>query len=100
TLYQRFSEYGNAALKPESARNVELGLQYTDGGTHVGIVVYQNRVSNLIVFDGTATGCSSSFGCYASTARARYRGVTLSGGHRIGDVTLRASADFQDPRDL
>ncbi len=100
TLYQRFSEYGNAALKPESARNVELGLQYTDGGTHAGIVVYQNRVSNLIVFDGAATGCSSSFGCYASTARARYRGVTLSGGHRIGDVTLRASADFQDPRDL
>ena len=26
--------------------------------------------------------------------------MTLSGGHRIGDVTLRASADFQDPRDL
>jgi vitamin B12 transporter len=100
TLYQRFSEYGNAALKPESARNVELGLQYTDGDTHAGIVVYQNRVSNLIVFDGAATGCSSDFGCYASTARARYRGVTLSGGHRIGDVTLRASADFQDPRDL
>ncbi|MDH6594633.1 vitamin B12 transporter [Variovorax sp. TBS-050B] len=99
TLYQRFSEYGNASLKPESARNVELGLRYTDGATHAGIVVYENRVENLIVFDGAATGCSSSFGCYASTARARYRGVTLSGGHRIGDVTLRASADFQDPRD-
>lgn len=100
TLYQRFSEYGDASLKPESSRNVELGLQYTDGATHAGIVVYQNRVRNLIVFDGAATGCSSSFGCYASSARARYRGITLTGGHRIGDVTLRASADFQDPRDL
>ncbi|MDQ0590816.1 vitamin B12 transporter [Variovorax paradoxus] len=100
TLYQRFSEYGTASLRPESSRNVELGLQYTDGGTHAGIVVYQNRVNNLIVFDGSATNCRSGFGCYASAARARYQGVTLSGGHRIGDLTLRASVDFQDPRDL
>ncbi|MET3494933.1 TonB-dependent receptor domain-containing protein [Variovorax boronicumulans] len=100
TLYQRFSEYGRASLKPESSRNVELGLQYTQGATHAGLVVYRSRVQNLIVFDGSATGCQSSFGCYASTARARYQGVTLTGGHRIGDVTLRASLDYQDPRDL
>jgi len=100
TLYQRFSEYGLASLKPESSRNVELGLQYTEGATRAGIVVYNNQVRNLIGFDGSAKGCASSFGCYSSTARARYQGVTLSGGHRIGDVTLRASLDFQDPRDL
>lgn len=28
TLYQRFSQYGNAALVPESGRNVELGLRW------------------------------------------------------------------------
>lgn len=100
TLYQRFSEYGLATLKPESSRNLELGLQYTEGATQMGIVAYANRVQNLIVFDGSAKGCASSFGCYASTARARYQGVTLSGSHRIGDVTLRGSFDFQDPRDL
>ncbi|NVM88253.1 TonB-dependent receptor domain-containing protein [Variovorax sp. SG517] len=100
TLYQRFSEYGLATLKPESSRNLELGLQYTEGATQLGIVAYANRVQNLIVFDGSAKGCASSFGCYASTARARYQGVTLSGSHRIGDVTLRSSLDFQDPRDL
>ena len=100
TLYQRFSEYGLATLQPESSRNVELGLQYTEGASHAGIVVYNNQVRNLISFDGTAKGCASSFGCYRNTARARYQGVTLSGGHRIGDVTLRTSLDFQDPRDL
>ncbi|SEK03715.1 MULTISPECIES: TonB-dependent receptor domain-containing protein [unclassified Variovorax] len=99
TLYQRFSEYGLPTLKPESSRNAELGLQYTDGGTQAGIVVYKNRVRNLIVFDGSATGCASSFGCYSSTARARYQGATLSGSQRLGDVTLRGSVDFQDPRD-
>ncbi|MBB3637881.1 TonB-dependent receptor domain-containing protein [Variovorax atrisoli] len=100
TLYQRFSEYGLATLKPESSRNLELGLQYTEGATQLGVVAYANRVQNLIVFDGSAKGCASSFGCYSSTARARYQGVTLSGSHRIGDVTLRGSLDFQDPRDL
>ncbi len=100
TLYQRFSEYGKPDLQPESSRNVELGLKYTDGPTNAGIVVYRNQVRNLIVFDSTAKGCASSFGCYGSTARARYEGVTLSAGHRIGDVTLRAALDFQDPRDL
>lgn len=99
TLYQRFSEYGLASLKPEEGRNVELGLRWTEGASNAGVVVYRNRVTNLIAFGG-AGGCLSDFGCYANTARAEYQGVTLSAGHRIGDVTLRASADFQDPRDL
>ncbi|MDB5731796.1 MAG: putative TonB-dependent receptor [Variovorax sp.] len=100
TLYQRFSQYGVASLQPETSRNVEVGLRYAEGATSAGLVVYRNRVSNLITFDGSARGCLSSFGCYANTARAAYEGVTLSGGHRIGDVTLRASLDFQNPRDL
>ena len=100
TLYQRFSEYGLASLQPESSRNAEVGLRYADGPTSAGIVLYRNRVNNLITFDSNARGCASAFGCYRNTARAEYEGVTLSAGHRIGDVTLRASLDFQDPRDL
>ena len=99
TLYQRFSEYGVAGLKPEQGRNVEVGLRYAEGATNAGIVAYRNRVTNLITF-GDAGPCVSPFGCYGNTARAEYEGVTLSAGHRIGAVTLRASADFQDPRDL
>ena len=104
TLYQRFSEYGVAGLNPEQGRNVEVGLRYADGATNAGIVAYRNRVTNLITFDTTSFACpdavASGFGgCYGNTARAAYEGVTLSGGHRIGAVTLRASADFQDPRD-
>ena len=98
TLYQRFSEYGVGSLSPEEGRNVEVGLRYAQGATNAGIVAYRNRVTNLINF-GAAGPCVSPFGCYSNTARAEYEGVTLSAGHRIGAVTLRASADFQDPRD-
>jgi vitamin B12 transporter len=70
TLYQRFSEYGVSTLQPEDSRNLELGLNYAKDGTTAGIVVYRNRVRNLINFVGTATGCASTFGCYTNVARA------------------------------
>ncbi len=99
TLYQRFSEYGVSTLRPETSQNVELGLNYAQADTTAGIVVYRNRVRNLINFVGTATGCASSFGCYGNVNRATLQGATLSASQRFGDVTLRASFDVQDPTD-
>jgi vitamin B12 transporter len=99
TLYQRFSEYGVSTLRPETSQNVELGMNYAQADTTAGIVVYRNRVRNLINFVGTATGCASSFGCYTNVNRATLQGATLSASQRFGDVTLRASFDVQDPKD-
>ena len=98
TLYQRFSEYGQPALQPEKARNMELGLQWAQGGSRFGVVAYQNKVRNLITF-GSAGVCSSSFGCYENTGRAKLRGVTISGAHKFGGVNLGGSLDLQDPKD-
>lgn len=100
TLYQRYSEYGVAGLKPEESRNAELGLRYADAGTSAGLVVYRNKVHNLIGFDYSSTACQSPYGCYANTARAEYEGVTLSGSQKLGVVTVRGSVDFQDPRNV
>lgn len=99
TLYQRFSEYGSPALQPEKGRNVELGARWTQGASSAGLVVYRNRVSNLINF-GAAGPCASAFGCYENVGRAEYEGVTLSAAHRVAGVSLRGSIDWQDPRDL
>ncbi|MEH3087015.1 MAG: TonB-dependent receptor [Xylophilus ampelinus] len=99
TLYQRFSEYGVAGLRPEESRNLEAGLHWTQGASSAGVVVYRNRVTDLINFGGAGT-CRSSFGCYANVGRAELQGATLTGAHRLGGVNLRASADFQDPRNL
>ncbi|KTT15186.1 TonB-dependent receptor domain-containing protein [Pseudacidovorax intermedius] len=100
TLYQRFSEYGDASLKPETGRNAEVGLRYGDGRTNASLVVFENRVRNLIVFTGTNTACGQPFGCYASIGRAVYQGATLAADHRFGEhFTLRGSLDVQDPKD-
>lgn len=99
TLYQRFSEYGQPQLTPEKSRNMELGLHWAQAGSHASVTIYRNRVRDLISF-GAAGACASTFGCYENTGRARYQGVTLSGGTQLGGVNLSGSLDLQDPKNL
>jgi vitamin B12 transporter len=99
TLYQLFSVYGVTTLQPETSRNLELGLRYEQGAAHFAVVVYRNRVSNLISF-GAAGLCTSADGCYTNTEQAKYTGLTVSGGQQMGAVNMRASLDLQDPRNL
>ncbi len=99
TLYQLFSVYGVTTLQPETSRNLELGLRYQQGAAHFAVVVYRNRVSNLISF-GAAGPCTSADGCYTNTEQAKYTGLTVSGGQQLGALNLRASLDLQDPRNL
>ncbi len=99
TLYQRFSEYGNAALVPESGRNVELGLRWSAASSEISLTAWRNKVTNLIGF-GAAGPCASAYGCYQNTSRARLDGVTLAGRTEVGGVALHGSLDWHDPRDL
>lgn len=100
TLYQRFSEYGVSSLQPETSRNLEAGLRYTQGASSVGVVVYKNKVRNLVTYVNGPGACASTFGCYDSVDSAQYKGVTFSGTHVLGAVRLRGSLDIQDPKDL
>jgi len=99
TLYQRFSEYGVATLKPETARNVELGLRWAEAGSALSATVWRNNVKQLILF-GDAGPCASPFGCYENAGRVRYEGVTLAGHSKLAGVQLHGSLDYHDPRNL
>ena len=103
TLYQRFSQYGDASLSPEKGRNVELGLKWGKGSDSFSATLYRNNVSNLINYvggTGTCAGNTGQYGgCYANVAKARYEGITLAATTRLGMVNLQGSVDFQDPRD-
>lgn len=104
SLYQRFSMYGDAGLKPETARNVELGVKWLDGASSFSATVYRNNVSDLITFvggPGPCPGGSGPFpGCYASVGKARYQGLTLAASHSVAGVRLHGSLDLQDPKNL
>ncbi len=46
---------GNPNLKPERARNLELGAHYRQDGQHLDGVLFQNRIRDLIVINGSWT---------------------------------------------
>jgi vitamin B12 transporter len=107
TLFQRYSDYGSAILQPETSQNLEASLRYAGDMGELGLTVYRNDVSNLIIYDGsvsagTCAGADGSDwgGCYANVAKARYEGVTITASRDFGFMNARASLDFQNPRDL
>ena len=100
TLYQRFSSYGVSSLQPESSLSRELGLKYAHQGDALGLVVYRNKVDNLIGYSASAKGCRTAPGCYTSTPSALRQGATLSGSTQINAATLSASYDWLKPIDL
>ena len=97
TLYQRFSQYGNPSLVPETGRNVELGLRWAAAGDEASLTAWRNRVTNLIGF-GPPGPCVDRFGCYVNVGEAQLQGVTLAGRMRLAGVMLRGSLDWHDPR--
>jgi len=88
---------GNPDLKAEKSRNVEAGLRYRKDGTTASVTAFRNRVSNLIVWvdDGTGNWTGSN----ANVDKAILKGVNISAAQQLGATTLRASADWLDPRD-
>lgn len=87
--------FSNPALKPETAHNVEASLRYAGGGLSAGVVAYDNRVRDLIVFECDAEGnCAPQ-----NVANATLRGVTLELAAHADDLAVKGSIDFQQPKD-
>ena len=89
--------FGNPNLRPESSRNLEAGVRYERGGQAAGVIGYRNRIRDLIV---AAAIPNNPFCVRAENVdEAEITGVTLTYGLVLGEWTVRASADFQDPED-
>ncbi len=82
-----FPGFSNPNLQPEEAENFEVGLAWQPGVHRFGAVYYDNRVSNLIVFDG-ATNRPQNVG------KADLTGLTLTYAGLIDKWDLGASVDF------
>lgn len=91
TLYQRFSEFGNANLTPEKALNRELGLKYEHAGYTFDAAVFHNKLTNLIDFVVTQ---------YQNTGRAVLQGLSTTAGMPIGNWRLSGTVDLQSPKNV
>src|SRR5690554_2036426 len=81
----------NPNLQAEKSRNLELSARYDYAGTRIDVVAFQNRIRNFIILDENFIP--------QNVERATIRGVSVSAEQDFGDTTLRASADFMNPRD-
>lgn len=92
TLYQRFSQYGEALLTPEQSLNRELSLRYKAGAVSFSATAFLNKIDDLIAFKLVK---------YGNVNRARLQGLSLA-----GEVPLTAgwrasgSLDLQSARNL
>lgn len=105
TLFQRFSIYGVPTLKPETSRNVELGVKYEAQGHSFSAVAYRNRLRDLIDYvpgpGSCANGTGTFAGCYANVNAARYAGVSFQIASKLGNgVRLGGSLDLMNPKNL
>lgn len=80
---------GNPDLKPEKAYNKEAGLVWERGSQRATLTVFDNRVTDLIVWGNTPE----------NVARARLRGVSLSHAGQIGGFDLASAVDWLHARD-
>jgi vitamin B12 transporter len=105
SLYQLFSQYGEASLRPERARGWQIGAEQTLFDRHVQIsaVGFDRNTDNLIDFafcptsgtlpaecyiPGTTT---TRFGYYANVKQAHARGIELAGTVRAGGAYLQGN---------
>ena len=88
-LYYPGSEHPD--LQPEKSRNIEAHLRYQKDGLKADATVYQNKVRNLLTWDNSTYRMEN-------VDRATLRGLSLTAEYAWKATTVRASADFLQPR--
>ncbi len=109
SLYQLYSEYGNAALKPETSNGWDAGIEqhFLDGKVVVQATYFNRTTHNLIDFVScygvTAGGCATHQvfgGFYDNVARSEAQGIELQADWKATDaLTLTANYTFDDSED-
>ena len=80
--------FGNPALLPEESKSLEAGLSGHGALGQWSTTLFENRITNLIGFDGTTN---------PSNASARIRGLEADWKIRLADWDIRANLTLQDP---
>jgi len=85
TPYQLFSEYGNAALEPEEAESVELGIEHAALDRRlIGALTWfsretRNQIDFVSCFNSADAICAGRpYGTYDNVSRARASGLETS----------------------
>ena len=84
---------GNPNLKPETSRNKEISLAYDQGHHRLSATLFENKIKNLIVGSQNIPDDSP-----INIGSASILGLTMAYEGWFSNTHLRASVDFQDPK--
>jgi vitamin B12 transporter len=90
-MYGPVSWGSNPGLKPERSRDGEIGLHYAADGQNMNMVYFDNRTSDLIVYQWPAG--------MVNLDQARNNGIEFTWSRQFGDTGVKAALTSQDPRD-
>lgn len=97
-----YGPYGVPTIRPERGRSVEVGLDWRSGDSVISTTLFRNRVRDLIGYEADSSLCPDASyygGCASNTGKAKLEGISLSAAHRVGALSLRATADVLSARD-
>ncbi len=87
--------FGNPDLRPERSRNREIGLDYSARPQRLSVTLFENRITDLIVFSfDPATSAYLPF----NVAKATIRGAHVAYGARWRGARVKALLTLQDPK--
>ena len=96
SLYQLYSEYGNAALKPETAVAWDLGVEQKAGEVRLSLTLFGRRTQDQVNFavctGGGDPNCTGGrFGYYANLDRTTALGLEATAAGRLAGFDVDAS---------
>ncbi|MEI8297340.1 MAG: TonB-dependent receptor [Pseudomonadota bacterium] len=94
----RFGYGGNPLLKPEQARNLEVGVRHRISARQsVAVTAFDNNITDLVAFAYLPTDADPYAGHNENIGRARIRGIEASWDYASDAWTGHAEVSRQDP---
>ncbi|BBB22607.1 iron complex outermembrane recepter protein [Abyssogena phaseoliformis symbiont OG214] len=109
TLFQLFNQpepsfgayygNGNPNLKPETSKNIELGIEKQQDWGLIGIKVYNNKVNNAIAYDTSGGTSSANIPHYFNRDKLSTKGIELSINANIATYNINFSHNYNKSKE-
>ena len=81
----------NPDLKPETSKNIEASLKYSDNSTSVSLTAYQNTIDDFIISNAVTNYTPFNLN------KAKIQGMTFAADHFLGNFQIKGSVTTENP---
>jgi vitamin B12 transporter len=85
-----FPGFSNPKLKPETSKNIEASLKYSDNSTSISLTAYQNTIDDFIANNDAFLPDNIN--------KAKIQGMTLAADHFFGNLQLKGNMTNESPK--